>query len=112
MAESQKRGTRKIRMAAVSMVRAPTAALPLGDPPFTGLREMKEVSLNWSLQPKPTKEPNSVEKNPLLGQGNHIAREKGTGKMKCPKQGKGISESVNPRVMLGKQTVLMMNDNL
>ena len=77
-------------VAAASMVRGPTVPPALGGIfLLTRLTEPEEVSWNWSLCPKPAREPNSVQDKPLLGQGNHFERDKGTGKMKAPSEGKG-----------------------
>ena len=66
---------------------------------LTHLRKLKEVILNCSLQPEYIKKPNLVEDKSLLGQSNHIAREKGTGKMSAPSEEKG-GQSLRTQVKL------------
>ena len=77
---------------------------------LTWLREMKEVSLNWFLLPEPIREPNLVEDKPIQGQGNHITRQRGTGKRSASSEGKG-GQSPRTWVKLreGEQIVDLFN---
>lgn len=68
MAEAQTRGTRKIWMFREHGQGA-MALQPWGSF-LPQLRELEEVSPNWSLHPEPTREPHSVEDKSLPGQGN------------------------------------------
>ena len=55
---------------AASMVRVPTAPPAPGIKLLTQLRELGKVNLNWSCHLEPTRERNSMEDKPQLGQGN------------------------------------------
>lgn len=57
-------------LATANMVRVRGPSSPGGIFLPMQLRELEEVSPNWSLHPGPTREPHSVEDKSLPGQGN------------------------------------------
>ena len=93
-------------MAAAGTIRVPKAPAAIGDLPSYSTNG----TLNWSHGVEPIREPNLVEDKPIQGQGNHITRQRGTGKRSASSEGKG-GQSPRTWVKLreGEQIVDLFN---